>query len=415
MKRPLNARFRGGHVHCLFIHKIAHDLFPAFLQDDTVVTDLKRQPDYTWLKEADSQVLQAKIEDLDRAFENLFERRANYPRFKSKKDQQSIRYPQRFKFNGNRIYLPKVGWVKAVFHRSLEGMPKNITVSKTKSGEYYVSVQCEMEMDVSPNGKPAVGVDLGLKHFAVLSTGEKVEHPQYLRRSEQRLRRLQRRLSRKKKGSHNREKARLLVARQHEHVARQRADFLHKLSHRLVTQYGMIRLETLNVNGMLKNRSLAKSISDSGWGMFGQFCEYKAAWYGSDVQRVGRFFPSSKACHVCGLINDKLSLPDRFWTCQGCGTEHDRDCNAAINLLNRPTVGAIGRKSPGRPCKTSEPIGKAQRSPNREAKGRHRGLPLLLAFGSSRDPSGTRGQFRPDNINEQVAVHDLKILSRLTA
>jgi len=229
-----------------------------------MVTDLKRQPDYTWLKEADSQVLQAKIEDLDRAFENFFERRANYPRFKSKKDQQSIRYPQRFKFNGNRIYLPKVGWVKAVFHRSLEGMPKNITVSKTKSGEYYVSVQCEMEMDVSPNGKPAVGVDLGLKHFAVLNTGEKVEHPQYLRRSEQRLRRLQRRLSRKKKGSHNREKARLLVARQHEHVARQRADFLHKLSHRLVTQYGMTRLETLNVNGMLKNRSLAKSISDSG-------------------------------------------------------------------------------------------------------------------------------------------------------
>jgi len=121
MKRPLNARFMGGHVHCLFIHKIAHDLFPAFLQDDTMVTDLKRQPDYTWLKEADSQVLQAKIEDLDRAFENLFERRANYPRFKSKKDQQSIRYPQRFKFNGNRIYLPKVGWVKAVFHRSRDG------------------------------------------------------------------------------------------------------------------------------------------------------------------------------------------------------------------------------------------------------------------------------------------------------
>ena len=334
-----------------------------------MATDLKRQPEYTWLKDADSQVLQAKIEDLDRAFKNFFERRAKYPHFKSKKDKQSIRYPQRFKFNGNRIYLPKVGWVKAVFHRPLEGTPKNVTVSRTKSGEYYVSVQCEVEAIAKPNGKPAVGVDLGLTHFATLSTGEKVEHPGYLRQAERRLKRLQRWLSRRKKGSRNYDKARLLVARQHEHVARQRADFLHKLSYRLVTQHGLIKLENLNISGMLKNHSLAKSIADSGWGMFGRFCEYKATWYGSEVQYVDRFFPSSKACHVCGLINSGLTLADRDWTCEGCGTHHDRDHNASINLLIAPTAGAAESLRLGRDGKTNQLTSWAHVSLNQEAKG----------------------------------------------
>ena len=333
-----------------------------------MVTDLKRQPDYAWLREADSQVLQAKVEDLGRAFTNFFEKRAKYPRFKKRHGHQSIRYPQRFKFDRNRVYLPKVGWVKVILHRPLEGTPKSLTVSKTKSGEYYVSVLCEVEATVQPNGKPPVGVDLGLKDFAVLSTGEKIEHPKYLRQAERRLKKLQRRLSRKKKGSSNRNKARLLVARQHEHVARQRADFLHKLSHRLVTQHGVVRLEDLNVSGMLRNHSLAKSIADSGWGMFGRFCEYKADWYGSEVQRVDRFYPSSKACHVCGCINHNLTLADRFWTCEGCGTYHDRDENASINLLNAPTVGATESRRLGRGGKTGFPIGKTHASRNQEAQ-----------------------------------------------
>lgn len=333
-----------------------------------MMTDLKRQPDHAWLKEADSQALQAKVEDLDRAFTNYFKKLSRHPRFKRRHSHQSIRYPQRFKFDGDRVYLPKVGWVKIVLHRPLEGRPKSLTVSKTKSGEYYASVLCEVEADVSPNSKPCVGVDLGLKDFAVLSTGEKVKHPKYLRRAERRLKKLQQRLSRKKKGSANRNKARLLVARQHEHVARQRADFLHKLSYRLVTQHGVVCMEDLNISGMLANHKLAKSIADSGWGMFGHFCEYKAEWYGSRVVRADRFYPSSKTCSICGCINHDLTLSDRFWTCENCGAHHDRDINAAINLLHEATVGATESLRLGRDCKTGLPIGKTRASQNQEAQ-----------------------------------------------
>ena len=333
-----------------------------------MMTELKRSPDYEWLKEADSQVLQAKVEDLNRAFVNFFEDRARFPRFKKRHGRQSIRYPQRFKFDGDRIYLPKVGWVKIVLHRPLEGKPKSLTVSKTKSGEYYASILCETEVPVLPNGKPPVGVDLGLKDFAVLSTGEKIEHPKYLRKAERRLKKLQRRLSRKKKGSANRDKARLLVARQHEHVARQRSDFLHKLSRRLVAEHGAIHLEDLNISGMLGNHKLAKSIADSGWGTFGRFCEYKAEWYGSQVLRADRFYPSSKTCSVCGCINHDLTLSDRFWTCGNCGAHHDRDENAAINLLHETTVGATESPRMGRGRKTDLPVGKTHASQNHEAQ-----------------------------------------------
>jgi len=304
-----------------------------------MMTELKGQPDHAWLREADSQALQAKVEDLNRAFVNFFEKRSKFPRFKKRHGRQSIRYPQRFRFDGNCVYLPKIGWVKIVLHRLPEGKPKSITVSKTKSGEYYASVLCEVDENVSPNGKPPVGVDLGLKDFAVLSTGEKIKHPKYLKRAERRLKKLQKRLSRKKKGSSNRSKARLLVARQHEHVARQRADFLHKLSYRLVTRYGALCLETLNVQGMLKNRRLAGSIADSGWSMFGRLCEYKADWYGSLILRADPLYPSSKTCSACGCVNHDLTLSDRFWTCKNCGAHHDRDKNAAVNLLHKTTAG----------------------------------------------------------------------------
>lgn len=334
-----------------------------------MVTDLKRQPDTAWLKEADSQVLQSKVADLDRAYVNFFEHRAKYPKFKKRHGQQSIRYPQRFKFNGNRIFLPKVGWVKIVLHRALEGKPKNVTVSKTKSGEYYASVQCEMQVEKPVQSDlPTVGIDLGLKHFAVLSTGEKIEHPQYLRKSERKLKRLQRRLSRKKKGSANRDKARSRVARQSETVARQRKDFLDKLSYRMVTEHGLVKLETLNVHGMVRNHSLAKSISDSGWGAFGRMCEYKAPWHGSAVLRVGRFFPSSKLCHVCGLINEGLVLANRVWTCEGCGTEHDRDHNAAINIELAPTAGTAESNACGDRVRRKSIHARAQRSLKQEAQ-----------------------------------------------
>ena len=303
------------------------------------VTVLKYQPEMEWLKQADSQVLQAKIEDLERAYKNFFEKRARFPRFKGKRDSQSIRYPQRFKFDENFIYLPKVGWVKTKFHRPLEGRPKNVTVSKTKTGKYFVSIQCEVEMVEPPVKSGEIGIDLGIKSFLATSEGWKRDNPRHLQQAEKKLKRLHRQLSRRVKGSAGREKARILLARQHEKVANQRRDFLQKLSTELVGRYGLIGMENLNVRGMVKNRRLAKAIAATGWGGFRLMLEYKGQWYASDVHKVDRFFPSSKTCNRCGQVLDELPLSVREWQCPICGTIHDRDINSAINILNETRAG----------------------------------------------------------------------------
>src|SRR6266540_1111328 len=302
-------------------------------------TALKHQAETEWLQEADSQVLQGKLEDLQRAYKNFFEKRAKFPRFKSKRDHQAIRYPQRFKFDEDSIYLPKIGWVKTKFHRPLEGRPKNITVSKTKTGKYFVSIQCEVEMIDPPARGGEIGMDLGVKFFLATSEGWKRDNPCHLQQAERKLKRLHRQLSRRVKGSAGREKARILLARQHEKVANQRRDFLQKLSTELVGRYGLIGMEDLNVRGMLKNRRLAKAIAATGWGAFRRMLEYKGAWYGSYLHKVDRFFPSSKTCNHCGHVLDELPLSVREWQCPICGTIHDRDINAAINILNETRAG----------------------------------------------------------------------------
>jgi len=302
-------------------------------------TALKYQAETEWLKGVDSQVVQAKIQDLERAYKNFFEKRAKFPRFKSKRDGQSIRYPQRFKFDENFTYLPKVGWVKTKFHRSLEGRPKNVTVSKTKSGKYFVSIQCEVEMIEQPARGGEIGIDLGVKSFLATSEGWKRDNPRHLQQAEKRVKRLQRQVSRRIKGSAGREKARALLARQHEKVANQRLDFLHKLSTSLVGSYGLIGMEDLNVRGMVKNRRLAKAISTTGWGTFRMMLEYKGEWYNSYVHKVDRFFPSSKKCSSCGYVLDELPLSVREWQCPDCGTIHDRDINSAINILIETRAG----------------------------------------------------------------------------
>lgn len=312
-------------------------------------TALKSQPETEWLNQADSQVLQAKIEDLEKAYKNFFARRAKFPRFKSKRDGQSIRYPQRFQFYENFTYLPKAGWVKTKFHRPLEGRPKNVTVSKTKTGKYFVSVQCEVDRIEQSARGGEIGIDLGIKSFLATSEGWKRDNPHHLQQAEKRVKRLQRQVSRRVKGSAGREKARILLARQHEKLANQRKDFLHKLSTELIDCYGLVGMENLNVRGMVKNRRLAKAISTTGWGMFRLMLEYKGEWYGSYVHKVDRFFPSSKTCSNCGCEIDQLPLSVREWQCPICGAIHDRDINSAINILNETRAG-VARSNAGGEC-----------------------------------------------------------------
>jgi putative transposase len=296
--------------------------------------------EYPWLKEANSQVLQQSLKNLNAAYQNFFTGRAKYPRFKPKHGTQSIRYPQRFKVNDKCIYLPKVGWIRAIVHRPIEGKMKNCTVSKTKSGKYFASIQCEMEVEDSVPFPTSVGIDLGLATFATFSTGEKIDKPRYLHRSERRLKIRQRRLSRKRKGSHSRSRTRLRVAAQYEHIANQRRDFHHKLSRRLANTYGYIAFESLNIAGLLKNHNLAKAIADAGWSQFVTFTTYKAHWAGGGVLKVDQFFPSSRLCSNCGEKHHHLPLSVRSWVCLTCEVIHDRDVNAARNIWDQATAGA---------------------------------------------------------------------------
>ena len=295
----------------------------------------KMKKELEWLKQADAQVLQQSLQNLAAAFDGFFAKRGKYPKFKNKHGRQSIQYPQRVKIDGNRIRLPKVGSVKSVVHRPIEGKIKTVTISLNPSGHYYASVLTEngvIQPEVSTKGK-AIGVDLGLTDFAVTSDGSKFRNARHIKREEKNLKRKQKKLSRKVKGSKSRDRARLLVAKVHERIYNRRKDFLHKLSHRLVNENQVICLENLNVKGMMKNHCLAKAVSDVGWSEFVRQLTYKAAKSGKCVIKVDRFFPSSKACSSCGVVKDKLPLDIRQWTCD-CGETHDRDVKAAKNIRN---------------------------------------------------------------------------------
>ena len=294
---------------------------------------LKKNPEYEWLKEVPSQTLQQSLINLRTAYTNFFKKRAKFPKFKKKHNKQSIRFPQGFKVDGDFVYLPKIGWVRVNFHRHIKWQIKSLTVQKTKTGEYFISFVCEVK-DLKPEycgGE--IGIDVGLKIFAVTSDGEFFDKPRYLKKAETSLVYWQRRMSRRQRGSSGYEKARVKVAKMHKKVANQRSDYQHKLSRYLVENYSAIYLEDLNVKGMLKNHKLAKSISDAAWGQFTRYLAYKGEWYGCWVEKIDRFVPSSKLCSMCGFKNDELTLNDRNWVCPKCGTNHDRDFNAAVNIL----------------------------------------------------------------------------------
>ena len=269
----------------------------------------------------------------------MYSKRSGYPNFKRKTDRQSIKYPQRFRVSHGKVFAPKIGEIKAVIHRPLEGKPKNMTISKTKSGKYFASIQCEVEVTEHLFEKlQAVGV--GLNSSLVTSDGWLIPVPKHLKKAQKRLARLKRKLSRTQKWSNGREKARLAVDRQHEKIANQRLDFLHKTSLWLVDTYEIIGIEDLNLQEMARNHKLARVLLDIGWGEMRRQLEYKGAWYGAQIQTIDKFFPSSQTCSDCGYILPKLNLSVREWDCPHCGSHHDHDLNALINIKNEAIIRA---------------------------------------------------------------------------
>ncbi len=301
------------------------------------LTKLKKEIE--WLGEVNAQSLQQALRNLDAAYTKFFKEHVGFPKFKSRKNPyQSFLVPQRYKvdFSNNTVYLPKIGSVKTKLHRMFNGSLKTATVSRNPTGKYFISILVDDGKEYPEKQsfcyENTVGVDIGIKYFAVLSTGETVENPRYLANSIKRLGVLQRRVQRKAKGSNNRRKSILKLAKLYEKVKNKRNDFQHKLSSKLISENQAIAVEDLNVVGMRKNHNLARAISDVAWGNFLFKLEYKVLWYGKTILKIGRFEPSSKRCNACGFLNSDLTLNDRYWTCPNCDTNHDRDLNAAINI-----------------------------------------------------------------------------------
>lgn len=317
-----------------------------------LLTSLKKE--FEWLKEVNSQALQQTLKDLETAYSRFFKGLAKFPRFKKRSNRQSFRVPQHFSITeDSKLKLPKMSPIKMVIHREIEGDIKSVTISKTPSGKYYASIVTELGIPKAPLNGDKIGMDLGIKEFVITSKPEKFENPRYFQRSLRRLKIRQRRLSRKVKGSSNRNKARVRVAKIHEKVANQRLDYQHKISLKLTNENQVISCEDLNIKGMVKNRKLAKQISDVAWGQFLTLLEYKGDIYGCEIKRVDRFFPSSKRCSNCGYIKENLTLKDREWICRECHAHHDRDINACHNLLQFSYIGQeVSESTPNQTVET---------------------------------------------------------------
>src|SRR5450755_3558212 len=317
-------------------HYVEHGKTLRYHTQNLELTTLKNAEDTSWLREVDSQALQESLRDLDRSFTNFFEKRARFPKFKKKRKQRdAFRIPQRVKIDGERVYCPKVGWVRLRLSQPVTVSTKSATFKRDTCGDWFVTLIAEREVDDAQVSLPvnAVGVDLGLKTFATFSGDTPdIPIPQFFRKAERVLRKVQRVFSRRKKGSTRRAKAKFRVSRVHRKTARQRNDFLHKTTTALVARHDLICVEDLSVKGLAKTK-LGKSILDAAFGEFRRQVEYKAIWSGKLVSVVGRFFPSSKLHRICGTIKTDLTLADREWTCEGCGASIDRDKNAAENIL----------------------------------------------------------------------------------
>ena len=309
----------------------------GYHETSSLLTELKKQPEFYWLNDVSSVPLQQSLRHLQTAFANFFAKRNGYPKFKSKHGLNSAEYTtSAFRWNGKDLTLAKMKEPLAVrWSRTIPKAAKvtTVTVSNDHAGRYFVSMLCDDAVSSLPLHEGKVGLDLGLNSFAVLSTGEKVSAPNAFRKNEKKLAKLQRRLAKKQKGSKNRTKARLKVARLAAKVSDTRKDFLHKLSTRLIRENQTIAVETLAVKNMVRNRHLSKSIADAGWGEFVRQLTYKAHWYGRTIVGIDKWYPSSKRCSDCGFVLTKIPLSVRKWACPECGANHDRDVNAARNIL----------------------------------------------------------------------------------
>ena len=342
------------------------------IQSDLVT--LKKQDETSWLKEVNSLSLQASLANLDMAFTRFFKEKKGFPKFKSKKvGNQSFQVVQKTKvdFENNKVFIPKFkSGIKCKFHRTFEGDIKTSTVSKTQTGKYFISILVKVNEDL-PKKKPidekqAIGIDLGIKTFATLSDGNKIENPKHLQKSMRKLKRFQRSLSRKQKESSNRKKSVKLLAIQYEKITNRRNDFLNKTSKFLVDNYDTICLETLSSKNMMQNHKLAQALSDIAIGRFNKIIDYKAEWYGKNIIRIGRFEPSSKMCE-CGNIYKDLKLSDRVWKCPSCGRTNQRDLLAANNIkkfafCKNNTVGTTGINACGDMNLVTDSAQEAQKS-----------------------------------------------------
>ena len=298
------------------------------------LTKLKKQPETMWLNEVSSVPTQQALRNLQGAFVNFWEKRAAYPSFKKKGGRESAEFTRSaFQWDGRTLSLAKIGALRIKWSRRFTAEPSTVIVGRAPSGRYYVTLRIDEPLAAMPQADAAIGIDLGLLDFAATSSGSKYQSPRPLKRKAAQLKRAQKALARKQKGSKNRAKARIRVAKIHEKIADIRQDFLHKLSIKLVRENQTIVVEDLSVRGMMANHSLAGAIGDAGWSEFTRQLGYKCEWYGRRLVKIDRWFPSSKRCSKCGHIADAMPLNVRQWVCLSCGATHDRDVNAAKNIL----------------------------------------------------------------------------------